>query len=325
MLFNFVEIIEPIGRIRKKEIKKGPIFYKALEEHSHKLQKRVSQLIRNLDFEISIPILWEADREFKKEAGNISDAFSSKFLTKDEKKNVKNAKSLPVLYKILFTRHLVKGIKSGEVSLVHSFQHRPFEHYLIRENWEQNRYDILKDVGLSEKASWKQVESELLFSLQESFYKTYDSINNPENHYVKASRKGKRPRFDTPSSKKKDKQEKEDAKSIFPPENSVPLLEILNTINQRVGFTKAFTHWSNRSMAKRASDMELFAVVMAYGCNIGLSNMAKNTTNMNANTLDTTANWYFSLENIQKANDRVVEYTDKLKLVEFEGRQGFLR
>ncbi|MEI7488027.1 MAG: DUF4158 domain-containing protein [Chryseobacterium sp.] len=63
---DFVEIIEPIGRIRKKEIKKEPIFYKALEEHSHKLQKRVSQLIRNLDFEISIPILQEADQEFKR-------------------------------------------------------------------------------------------------------------------------------------------------------------------------------------------------------------------------------------------------------------------
>lgn len=313
---DFVEIIEPIGRIRKKEIRKEPIFYKALEEHSHKLQKRVSQLIRNLDFEISIPILQEANQEFKKEAGNISEAFCSKFLTKDEKKNVKNAKSLPALYKILFTRHLVKGIKSGEVSLVHSFQHRPFEHYLIRENWEQNRYDILKDVGLSEKVSWKQVESELLFSLQESFYKTYDSINNPENHYVKAGRKGNRPRFETPSASKAEKQIKEQAKSTFPPENSIPLLEVLNTVNQRVGFTKSFIHWSNRSIPKKPSDMELFAVVMAYGCNIGLDNMAKNTTNINANALDTIANWYCSLENIRKANDRVVEYTEKLKLVE---------
>lgn len=89
---DFVEIIEPIGRIRKKEIEKEPIFYKVLEEHSHKLQKRVLQLLHNLDFEISIPILWEADQEFKKEAGNILYAFSSKFLTKDEKKNVKNVK-----------------------------------------------------------------------------------------------------------------------------------------------------------------------------------------------------------------------------------------
>lgn len=44
--------------------------------------------------------------------------------------------------------------------------------------------------------------------------------------------------------------------------------------------------------------MELFATVMAYGSNIGLNNMAKNTTYMNAKTLDTTANWYFSLENL---------------------------
>lgn len=264
-------------------------------------------MLRNIDFEVSDPLLQNADIEFKKRDGNISETFTAGFLTRDEKKNVKNAKSLPALYKILFTKHLVQGIKSGEVSLIHPLQYRPFGHYLISEtNWEQDQYNILEDIGLSEKKQWGKVKSELGFSLQDSFQKTYDSINNPANHYVKASRKGKRPRFDTPSSKKKDKQDKEDAKSIFPPENSVPLLEILNTINQRVGFTKAFTHWSSRSMAKKPSDMELFAVVIAYGCNIGLSNMAKNTTNINANTLDTTANWYFSLENIQKANDRVV-------------------
>lgn len=44
--------------------------------------------------------------------------------------------------------------------------------------------------------------------------------------------------------------------------------------------------------------------------------MVKNITNINANALDTIANWYCSLENIQKANDKVVAYTEELKLVE---------
>ncbi|PTT28533.1 hypothetical protein DBR28_16930 [Chryseobacterium sp. HMWF028] len=55
--------------------------------------------------------------------------------------------------------------------------------------------------------------------------------------------------------------------------------------------------------------MEFFALIMAYGCNLGLGNMVKNTTNINAESLNNTANWYFSTENIQTAIDTVVEFT----------------
>ena len=314
-LYEFVHILEPINRIRKKGLQKEPIFYQVLEDHSHKLQNRVAQLLRTIDFEVSNPNLQKAIIEFKKKEGIITDTFETDFLTQDEKKNAKNAQSKPALYKILLTKHLSLGIKAGEISLMHSFQHQAFDKYLIdKEHWQKNKNDILQNLNLLDKKDWVSVQKKIQFSLQNAFDKTYENLNTIDNPYVKVSTKNKRPQFSTPT---KEKSNKEDLKSIFPPESSVPILEILNTINLSTQFTNAFTHWSNKSIPKKPSDMELFAIIMAYGCNIGLNNMAKNTTNINANTLNNTANWYFSLDNIQKANDMIIEFTEKLKMVEF--------
>lgn len=44
--------------------------------------------------------------------------------------------------------------------------------------------------------------------------------------------------------------------------------------------------------------------------------MARNSQNISANTLDNTVNWYFSLENIQKANDAILNLMRNLKIGE---------
>lgn len=314
-LYEFVQILNPIKRIRKNNIRKEPLFYQILEEQSRKLQNKTAEILRTIDFEVSDPNLQKAITEFKKKEGIITDTFETDFLSQNEKKNAKNAKSKPALYKILLTKHFSKAIKAGEVSLIHSFQNKPFEHYLIdNEHWIKHQKEILQNLNLLNKKDWVSVQKKIQSSLQNAFDKTYENLNTIDNPYVKVSTKNKRPQFSTPT---KEKSNKEDLKSIFPPESSVPILEVLNTINLSTQFTNAFTHWSNKSIPKKPSDMELFAIIMAYGCNIGLNNMAKNTTNINANTLNNTANWYFSLDNIQKANDMIIEFTEKLKLVEF--------
>lgn len=53
---------------------------------------------------------------------------------------------------------------------------------------------------------------------------------------------------------------------------------------------------------------------MAYGCNVGIPTMTKVAMPMSEAELENTINVYFSLENIDKANDRIVEFTQKLEL-----------
>ena len=51
---------------------------------------------------------------------------------------------------------------------------------------------------------------------------------------------------------------------------------------------------------------------MAYGCNLGLTRMAHATKHVAQSTLENTVNWYFSLENLRRANDAVMALTGKL-------------
>jgi TnpA family transposase len=311
-LNEFVQILDPIKRIRKKTFSKEPLYYEILEEQSRKLQYKTAEILRTIDFEVPNQGLESAIIELKNKEENI--VLNTDFLTPEEKKNLKNAKSKQSLYKALLTKHTTQGIKAGDISLVYSFQNQPFENYLIdSQYWEEQKDFILEDANLQDKNKWDSVKTKLKESLQNAYDKAYESIDSSENPYVGRRRKNNKPHFTNPV---REKISLEDTQFLFPQEeSSVPILEILSTMNQSAHFTHAFKHWSDKSIPKRPSDMEFFAVLIAYGCNVGLNNIAKSTTNVNRANLTHTSNWYFSLENIQKANDIIVDFTDRLKLV----------
>lgn len=97
----------------------------------------------------------------------------------------------------------------------------------------------------------------------------------------------------------------------------IPIIEVLNTVNDKCHFTDALQHWnSNGRSTDRPNTSVFLAGLMAYGCNIGVGSMARNSQNISANTLDNTINWYFSLENIQKANDVILNLMGNLKIGE---------
>ncbi len=313
-LIKLIELLPEIEKLDKQIIKKKPLYYKILEENSRKLQLRTSEILKNIDFQISNASLEKAVSTFKLKEGTIAENdMEFDFLSIEERKNLTISTSKISLYKALLIKHISQGIKSGEVSTLSSFEYKPFDNYLIKnQQWKDNKENILNDTNLKDKLNWIVVKNNLKISLQEAFDKTYPNIDSPENVFVPKKDKNDKPRFITPSNEKS--ATIFNSKILFPPESSISILEILNTIDHRVKFTESFTHWSDKSIPKKPSSMELFAIIMAYGCNIGVNNMAKNTTNINSNNLNNTANWYFSLDNIQKANDRVIAYTNELKI-----------
>ncbi|WP_156509190.1 Tn3 family transposase, partial [Oleiphilus sp. HI0132] len=52
----------------------------------------------------------------------------------------------------------------------------------------------------------------------------------------------------------------------------------------------------------------------AKGCNIGLGKLASISAGIEEHTLHNTVNWFFSLDNIRKANNRIVDAIHNLKL-----------
>jgi len=54
--------------------------------------------------------------------------------------------------------------------------------------------------------------------------------------------------------------------------------------------------------------------MIGYGCNLGIRKTAKISRNINQAELENTIRWYFSHENIIRANDKVLSFLDKLQL-----------
>lgn len=94
----------------------------------------------------------------------------------------------------------------------------------------------------------------------------------------------------------------------------MPLPEILSTVNGHTCFLEEFQHWQQRYTKKRADDKVLYAGIVGLGCAIGIPKMGRISPQINEISLQHAVNWYFSLDNIRSANDRMVAFMNQMEL-----------
>jgi TnpA family transposase len=288
-------------------------YYQVLEDKSRALQNRVSDIIRYLDFglEPGMP-LHNALHYFKQKSGNLTGPLPEEFLKTKEKLALQGATTKVSLYKALLATHLADYIKGGKANVATSFRYKPFKSYLIDEHsWLWSKAEVLEKALLTPFMDSEVVLKQLFSQLEASFKTTFERMNAGANPLV-AKRKDGRPRFITPA---------QDTQAtvpldLFPQQRFVPIYEVLHAVNQHCRFTDCLTHWSYRHQHKRPSDQVFFAGIMAHGCNLGLTKIAHTSKNVALNTLENTATWYLDVENIQKANDAIVNLMGRLKIGE---------
>ena len=118
----------------------------------------------------------------------------------------------------------------------------------------------------------------------------------------------------TVSTPKQEEHEAELLRPYFPDQYFVPLPEILSTVNGHTGFLNEFQHWQQRYVKGRSTDKILYAGIIGLGCAIGTPKMRRISRLINETSLQHAVNWYFTLENIQAANDRVLIVMDQMDL-----------
>ncbi|BDS15678.1 transposase [Aureispira anguillae] len=215
------------------------------------------------------------------------------------------------LYKILLFDTIFYGIKSGQLNLKYSYRYKAYNEYLIEEtNWKNNQDVLLQKAGLSHLKNWNGVSNILKPRLSEHFVRTNQVILEGKNPHFILNKNGKF-HVKTP---KIEKEEIKNALAIFPNEKIIPISEILATVNQITGYLDAFEHYHPHYRKQRPDENVFFAGIMAYGCNLGVETMAKVAHSLAALELENTVNWYFDLENIQKATDKINNFMDSLDL-----------
>ena len=163
--------------------------YTFLEEASLKLQKRVSDIIRQVEFnaDTSDKNLMRAIGYFKKKDGDIDKLAPLDFLEEKERKHIFEENKFKIsLYKTLFFKAVCDGVKAGTLNLKYSHKYRFLDEYLIsKKSWGQNKTEYLKRAELDKFADVEAVLADLERSLHKQYVKTNTNILSGENAFIK--------------------------------------------------------------------------------------------------------------------------------------------
>ena len=288
----------------------GP-YYHVVEERSRALQRRLGDILRRVAYEGAADSpLAQALAQYRAHDGQPGNHPPTGFLKAAERAALAEATSPTSLYKALLAGHVADHLKAGKLNLAHSLRYRPFDTYLLdATTWATHREELLQQTNLTDWREPGPFLDALQTKLAAGFARTFDRLAAGTNPGVKTRADG-RPRFLTPAQPVDE--EAPPPRPLFPGPGLISLHEALHTVNQACRFTECLQHWSPRNRPPRPAERVFFAGIMAYGCNLGLTRMAHATKHVAQSALENTVNWYFSLENLRRANDAVVALTGKL-------------
>ncbi|HAT9492181.1 TPA: Tn3 family transposase [Legionella pneumophila subsp. pneumophila] len=289
--------------------------FDALSNLSRKLQNRVAEIVKYLEFEVcnGAEDLYSAILHYQS-VKNITSTAPDAFLDdleyaaihRDEKFNVS-------LYKAILFCKIAAAIKCGQISLVHSYRYLSIDAYLISEQyWEEHKAHLLEKLGLSQFVDIEHLLPVLRRTLDNQFIDVNQRIIQGTNKYITIQKDG---RFSvhTPALEKPDYNS---ISMIMGTDRYVPILQMMSEMNALTTFTSNFKHHKIKGAASAPSNEVFYAGLFGLASNIGLHKLANTAVGINYNTLSSTVNWYFSLENLHAVNQSLIDLMSKLWLPE---------
>ena len=169
---------------------------------------------------------------------------------------------------------------------------------------------LLKKAGLSHLLDIEKLLKSRKVTLNDKFEMTNQNILNNKNPYIKFKEDGSFV-VKTPAV---DKLETAKISNLFEDNQYTPIIQVLLAINETTGFIDAFGHHAIKHNKPKPDDNIFFAGIIALGCNIGVRKMSRISVGISEATLVRACNWYFSLDNIDEANNKIIKLINKLSL-----------
>lgn len=309
------ELLAELSKIDSMNVKRlrERMFYAQLSKGYRKIQNKVGGILLALEFNplTSDSLIIEAILDYKDRNGKVTRKSPMDFVPEKDQKwvidDLKNGRT--GLYKVFLFRAVSDHIKAGSLNLEYSDKYRSIDEYLIHPKvWAEKRNEIIERANLPGIEKFDDFLKSSIEQLDEQFQKANDKHGDNEN--LKISRNGK-PRVVTP---KAVTDESEGCADILGKDQYLPLINILSDVRYTTDISDAFTHYSRKTSKGKISDDILFAAVIGLGCNIGVRKMGKISKGIGANKLEYAVRWYFSKENVEEANRRVLSVTKSLSL-----------
>ena len=215
-------------------------------------------------------------------------------------------------YEMAALTELRNYIRSGDVSIIGSREHKDFEEYLLsKENWNHITQATTKLAVSLSAEEYLEERSESLIKRLNWVSNNVDNLEgvNVENGKLHIERLQK----DTP----------EDARdfsiSLYQMLPRVKLADLLMEVAHWTGFHEQFVHASTNRVPDEEETAILMATLMAMGTNIGLTKMAEATPNISYRQMANVAQWRLYEDALNKAQAILVNFHHQLTLPSYWG------
>lgn len=286
-----------------------------LEKKFHVLRKYTPTLLKSLDFRSAksaepllkaIEIIRDMNETRKRK---IPDDAPLNFFSKRWQKHINGADGTlnRHYYEMAILTELRNYVRSGDVSIVGSRQHKDFEEYLVpKETWTHIDHNSTRlAVSLSVKEYMEERTNLLLQRLNwfsdhigeldgVSFESSKLHIDRLEKNVPDDSRK-----FNL---------------SLYELLPRIKLSDLLVEVANWTGFHEQFTHASSNRTPTEEETTTLIAALMAMGTNIGLTKMAEATHGISYHQMVNAVQWRLSEDAMNKAQGILVNFQHKLEL-----------
>jgi TnpA family transposase len=215
-------------------------------------------------------------------------------------------------YELAAFTELKNAIRSGDISIVGSKQHKPFEEYLMtKEEWEKYKVENTDFKVPLNAEEYLKSRLELLnskFKYVSDNIKTLKGVSIENNKFVLLRLEKAVP----------DEAKKLSSKlySLMP---RVNLSDIIIDICKYTSFDKKLTHASTTKEPKENERACVTAALMALGTNIGLKKMEQAVKGLTYKQISNAANWRMSDDNMEKAMTDIINCQHKQPYAKYWG------
>ena len=303
------------------------LFMRFLEEGSLSLQLKCNDIVCRLDFDPNTPVaaLFKAVQRFQEKQAQVDIKSPVGFLEPSERRYVDDIEGFrKQLYKVLLFKHLARAIKDGSMNIADSNRYRQLDQYLIsKKEFEANRAKLLKLADMSEFDNADAVLAKMELQVDAQFKETNDHILENINEYVEADGVGGFRLIHERNTQAEALLDTEIDIQLFPDNEYIRITEAISTVNKATGFLDEFEHFKHRHLKARPEDRNFYAGIIGLGEHVGIPKLAKLSPEIEQAALESTTKGYFSLENIQSANDAIIRFVNKMPLASvFENEYG---
>ena len=215
-------------------------------------------------------------------------------------------------YEMAVLTELRNHVRSGDISIVGSRQHKDFDEYLLPKT-EWNRIPQ-SDTKLAVSTSVNEYLEERIESLSQRLQWVSENADvlagvNLENGKFHVERLEK----DVPD------EAREFSLSLYELLPRVKLTDVLMEVAQWTGFHEEFVHASTNRSPNDEETTVLLATLMAMGTNVGLTKMAEATPGISYRQMANVAQWRLYEDAMNKAQAVLVNFHHRLALPSFWG------